>query len=166
MTFLDNHLSFEWESCELNITYTSSLRTYILHWKIGHGQLQVKQVTHIEVYYRMCLNTTDNTHSIWGVWYCYKSIALIEMDDRACSYVSIYAVKCMFSRTVTCSWFFTLCFSSGRLCNEDCVVGNLLVKKGVQVLAQVYTMHHNAELWSNPEKFDPERYTNKRCIIM
>ena len=57
---------------------------------------------------------------------------------------------------------FTLCFSSGRLCNEDCVVGNLLVKKGVQVLAQVYTMHHNAELWSNPEKFDPERYTNKR----
>lgn len=59
---------------------------------------------------------------------------------------------------------FTLCFSSGRLCNEDCVVGNLLVKKGVQVLAQVYTMHHNAELWSNPEKFDPERYTNKGCV--
>ena len=31
------------------------------------------------------------------------------------------------------------------------------MKKGVQVLAQVYTMHHNAELWTEPEKFDPER---------
>ena len=34
----------------------------------------------------------------------------------------------------------------------------------MQVLAQVYTMHHNAELWSEPDKFDPERYVDT-CTI-
>lgn len=54
---------------------------------------------------------------------------------------------------------FCYCFRSARVCTEDCDLGNMPVKKGVSVLFSSFTIHYNPELWSEPEKFDPERYT-------
>lgn len=62
------------------------------------------------------------------------------------------------SDTVNASSVPFCCFRSGRICTEDCVVGNLHMKKGVQVLIEIFTIHRNPELWSEPDKFDPERY--------
>ena len=45
------------------------------------------------------------------------------------------------------------------MCTEDCVVGDLPVKKGVYVLFSACTLHNDPELWSEPDKFDPERCT-------
>ena len=58
--------------------------------------------------------------------------------------------------------FFSQQFRSSRVCTEDCVVGDLSVKKGMYVLFSVQMLHNNPELWSEPDKFDPERY----CIHM
>ena len=49
------------------------------------------------------------------------------------------------------------CFRSSRVCTEDCVVGDLSVKKGVYVMFSAQTLHNDPELWTEPEKFDPER---------
>lgn len=49
-------------------------------------------------------------------------------------------------------------FRSGRICTEDSFVGDLFLKKGVQILIQIFSIHHDPELWSDPEKFDPDRY--------
>ena len=51
------------------------------------------------------------------------------------------------------------CFRSARVCAEDCVVGDLSMKKGVYVIFSAQTLHNDPELWSEPDKFDPERYT-------
>ena len=59
-------------------------------------------------------------------------------------------------RAVNCSYVWH--FRSGRVCTEDCFVGDLFLKKGVQILIQIFTIHHNPEVWSDPEKFDPDRY--------
>ena len=39
-------------------------------------------------------------------------------------------------------------------------MGDLSVKKGVYVMFSAQTLHNDPELWSEPEKFDPERYTH------
>ena len=41
-------------------------------------------------------------------------------------------------------------------------MGDLPMKKGMYVLFSVQMLHNNPELWSEPDKFDPERY----CIHM
>ena len=37
-------------------------------------------------------------------------------------------------------------------------MGDLPMKKGMYVLFSVQMLHNNPELWSEPDKFDPERY--------
>ena len=50
---------------------------------------------------------------------------------------------------------------TARHCTETTTVGEVVIPKGVQVTVPIWHIHHNAEHWSDPEKFDPERYT---CI--
>ena len=46
-----------------------------------------------------------------------------------------------------------------RMCVEDHKLPNgLVVDKGTGLLFPVYTIHHNAEYYPEPEKFDPERF--------
>ncbi|GBO30401.1 Cytochrome P450 3A16 [Araneus ventricosus] len=53
-----------------------------------------------------------------------------------------------------------------RLCSEDHQVGSVTIPKGATVLAPVWDIHHDPELWPDPWKFDPERFSpeNKKNI--
>ncbi|KAG0181209.1 cytochrome P450-dit2 [Apophysomyces sp. BC1034] len=46
-----------------------------------------------------------------------------------------------------------------RKAQEDVVVGGLFVPKGTLLSVDVYNIHHNPEVWNNPELFDPERFS-------
>ncbi|GFR89983.1 cytochrome P450-like protein [Elysia marginata] len=46
-----------------------------------------------------------------------------------------------------------------RICNKECTVQGVKIPKGVGVAFHVNALHHDPELWPNPEKFDPERFT-------
>ena len=50
-------------------------------------------------------------------------------------------------------------FRTIRLCNEECVVNGVTVKPGVQVYIPIYDVHMNPEIYPDPEKFIPERYS-------
>ena len=47
-----------------------------------------------------------------------------------------------------------------RQCNETTHIGSVVIPKGAEVNIPIWHIHHNAEHWSDPEKFDPERYTH------
>jgi len=51
----------------------------------------------------------------------------------------------------------TMCFRFDRRCVQDTVVNGLKIKKGTMVNIPVYAIHHNTDVWENPEKFEPER---------
>ena len=46
-----------------------------------------------------------------------------------------------------------------RQCNETTCVRDVVIPVGAHVTIPIWHIHHNAEHWSDPEKFDPERYT-------
>lgn len=54
-----------------------------------------------------------------------------------------------------------------RECSQDYQVPktNAIIPKGVLTLIPTYAIHHDSDLYPDPEKFDPERFTeeNKRA---
>ncbi|CAH0600161.1 unnamed protein product [Chrysodeixis includens] len=51
-----------------------------------------------------------------------------------------------------------------RMCIEDSVlpVGNIKVEKGTKMYTPIYQIHHDPELYTDPEVFDPERFSKDR----
>ncbi|XP_014486912.1 PREDICTED: cytochrome P450 4C1-like [Dinoponera quadriceps] len=45
-----------------------------------------------------------------------------------------------------------------RVCTEDVKLHSYLVPKGTTVHLFIYDLHHNANIWPNPEVFNPDRF--------
>ncbi|KPJ11478.1 Cytochrome P450 4C1 [Papilio machaon] len=46
----------------------------------------------------------------------------------------------------------------GRYITEDFMLGDVLVKKNVEVLVHIYDLHRRADIYPDPEAFQPERF--------
>ncbi len=44
------------------------------------------------------------------------------------------------------------------------ILGGQIIRKGTNVGIFVYGIHHDANVFPNPEKFDPERFVNQDLI--
>ena len=49
-------------------------------------------------------------------------------------------------------------FQVYRRTTEDIELNGYLIPKGVQIGIFIYTIHHNPDVWENPEEFDPLRF--------
>lgn len=50
-----------------------------------------------------------------------------------------------------------------RATNAESVINGMVVPKGVDVTVSVYALHHDPDVWIEPEKFDPDRYFTDHC---
>lgn len=50
-----------------------------------------------------------------------------------------------------------------RRLTEDIVLDGYIVPKGCNVSMAIYHLHHNPDVWPNPEKFDPDRFLPENC---
>ncbi|KAL9984595.1 hypothetical protein ACROYT_G006906 [Oculina patagonica] len=46
-----------------------------------------------------------------------------------------------------------------RDCNETCTIKGVTIPKGMPVMIPCYAIHHDPEIWPEPETFNPERFT-------
>nr|GEW41481.1 cytochrome P450 CYP82D47-like [Tanacetum cinerariifolium] len=55
--------------------------------------------------------------------------------------------------------------SAPRESTEDCVVGGYTVPKGTVLLVNIWNIHHDSQMWTDPFIFEPERFlTSKKEI--
>ncbi|OAD75052.1 CYP509 protein, partial [Phycomyces blakesleeanus NRRL 1555(-)] len=45
-----------------------------------------------------------------------------------------------------------------RTCAADTVVAGVFIPKGAFIAPDIYDLHHNPDIWENPETFNPERF--------
>lgn len=45
-----------------------------------------------------------------------------------------------------------------RSTNKESLINGITIPKGLDVAVSVYAVHHNSNVWDEPEKFDPDRY--------
>ena len=48
-----------------------------------------------------------------------------------------------------------------RIISEDCEIDGHTIPKDAEVTVLIYAIHHNPEVWHDPETFDPERFTTE-----
>ncbi|CAN7942984.1 unnamed protein product, partial [Ixodes hexagonus] len=41
--------------------------------------------------------------------------------------------------------------------------GGIKIPEGVSIIVPTYLLHHDPELWDDPDSFDPERFCPERC---
>ena len=51
----------------------------------------------------------------------------------------------------------------GRQAIEDVQVGDYVIPKGAQILIAPWTLHHRADIFPVPERFDPDRFSPERA---
>lgn len=45
--------------------------------------------------------------------------------------------------------------------NKDGTGKEVLIEEGTSIIIPLYSLHHDPEFYPNPEKFDPERFTEE-----
>jgi len=48
-----------------------------------------------------------------------------------------------------------------RKCTKECTIEEIKIPKGCIVTVPVYSIHRDSNIYPDPEKFDPERFTSK-----
>ncbi|KAG1050119.1 hypothetical protein G6F43_007586 [Rhizopus delemar] len=48
--------------------------------------------------------------------------------------------------------------TTDRVVQNDLVLGDVHIPKGSDLCLDIYSLHHNADIWSNPFEFNPERF--------
>ncbi|XP_022343180.2 cytochrome P450 3A13-like [Crassostrea virginica] len=49
-----------------------------------------------------------------------------------------------------------------RSTNRASMINGITIPKGLDVTISIYALHRNAEVWEEPEKFDPDRFSEER----
>ncbi|KAL2488277.1 Cytochrome [Forsythia ovata] len=55
--------------------------------------------------------------------------------------------------------------SGPREAAEDCYVGNYYVPKGTRLIANLWKLHRDPKVWSNPNEFRPERFLEEHSNV-
>ncbi|KAI7865597.1 cytochrome P450 [Spinellus fusiger] len=55
--------------------------------------------------------------------------------------------------------------SAPHIADKDIIIDNYLIKKGSILSSNMYTMHRNPDVYSEPDKFIPERFMNNRSTM-
>ena len=55
--------------------------------------------------------------------------------------------------------------SFGRELTEDLEIDGCHLLKGTQVFVQIYATHHDPDIYSEPFKFNPDRWINKEVPV-
>jgi cytochrome P450 len=45
-----------------------------------------------------------------------------------------------------------------RECKQSCVIKGVAIPEGMAILIPVWSLHHDPEYWTEPEKFNPDRF--------
>jgi len=53
--------------------------------------------------------------------------------------------------------------SLSRVATQDCPIGGFTLKKDSTAVVSLYATHRLPEYWPDPERFDPERFTEQAC---
>lgn len=48
-----------------------------------------------------------------------------------------------------------------RMCTQDYKLGNLAIEKGVFIIIPVDAIHNDPEIYQDPERFDPDRFSQE-----
>ncbi|KAK2163276.1 hypothetical protein NP493_1469g00025 [Ridgeia piscesae] len=46
-----------------------------------------------------------------------------------------------------------------RIAKNDIVLNDIVIRKDTRIAIPIYAIHHDPEVWPDPDKFDPERFT-------
>ncbi|KAI7871317.1 cytochrome P450 [Spinellus fusiger] len=52
-----------------------------------------------------------------------------------------------------------------HIAEQDFVVRNYMIKKGITLISDMYSMHRNPDVYPDPDKFIPERFINNKSTL-
>ena len=61
----------------------------------------------------------------------------------------------------SCTIVLFLLSRTERLCASDSKIGNIDIKKGINVQIPIHAIHYDPKIWPEPEKFNPYRFTSE-----